>query len=172
MPVDRKIWEDEGSEFRKRLDKGLTPADVNWQSYSIFFASAGHAALIDYPTAEGLQNIAGAIFDAGRVVAAVCHGGAMFPGIISKTTMKSIIDGKRVTGFMTKGEEELNVLEVIRGWEKPTLEAAAAAAGATCKCSPRPCHDAKVLRSQSSRCPTIRSMGRLHDYRWADRDRR
>lgn len=64
-----------------------------------------------------------------------CHGGAIFPGIIDPSTGKSVINGKRVTGFTTKGEEEEGVLETIRSWNKPTIEATAADAGAECMSS-------------------------------------
>ena len=39
--------------------------------YGLFFASAGHAALIDYPHAKGLHKIASDIWNAGGVAAAV-----------------------------------------------------------------------------------------------------
>jgi putative intracellular protease/amidase len=53
-----------------------------------------------------LQTIASNIYAAGGIVSAVCHGGAIFPGIIDKQTEKSVIAGKKVTGFTTRGEEE------------------------------------------------------------------
>lgn len=62
-----------------------------------------------------------------------CHGGAIFPGIIDPATSKSVISGKKVTGFTTKGEEEEGVLDTIKSWKRPTIEASAADAGATCK---------------------------------------
>ena len=39
--------------------------------YGIFFASAGHAALIDYPHATNLKRIATKVWDNGGVVSAV-----------------------------------------------------------------------------------------------------
>lgn len=62
-----------------------------------------------------------------------CHGGAIFPNTIDPRTGKSIIAGKKVTGFTTKGEEEEGVLDTIKSWHRPTIEAAAADAGATCE---------------------------------------
>jgi putative intracellular protease/amidase len=52
-PKEKKIWEDHSSEFRSKLDRLLKPSDVKWEDYGIFFASAGHASLIDYPDAKG-----------------------------------------------------------------------------------------------------------------------
>lgn len=72
----------------------------------------------------------------GHIVFCSCHGGAIFPGIIDPKTKKSIIAGKKVTGFTTKGEEEEGVLDTIKSWNRPTIEAAAASAGAKCKSDP------------------------------------
>lgn len=69
----------------------------------------------------------------GDIISAVCHGGAIFPGIIDRQTGKSIISGKEVTGFTTQGEIQEGVLDTIKSWNRPTIESAAAAAGAKCK---------------------------------------
>lgn len=60
-----------------------------------------------------------------------CHGGAIFPGIIDPSTGKSVISGRKVTGFTTRGEEEEGVLDTIKSWKRPTIEASAADSGAT-----------------------------------------
>ncbi|KAJ5111291.1 class I glutamine amidotransferase-like protein [Penicillium argentinense] len=132
--ADRAIWEDHSSEFRSKLDKLLKPADIDpKKQYGLFFASAGHASLIDYPEAKGLQGIAAKIFTSGGIVSAVCHGGAIFPGIIDPATGKSIIANRRVTGFTNRGEEEHGILETIKAWNRQTIEASAASCGATCE---------------------------------------
>ena len=45
--------------------------DTVRSQYEVFFASAGHAALIDYPHARGLQKIATDAWIEGGVVSAV-----------------------------------------------------------------------------------------------------
>ncbi|USP81179.1 class I glutamine amidotransferase-like protein [Curvularia clavata] len=147
---ERKVWEDHNSEFRSKLDKLLKPTDVKSEEareppfelttvqYGIFFASAGHASLIDYPDAKGLQSIAANMYSRGAIISAVCHGGAIFPGIKDEKTGKSIIFGKQVTGFTTQGEIEEGVLDTIKSWNRPTIEAAADSAGAKCKINPLP----------------------------------
>ncbi|TDZ61831.1 Glutathione-independent glyoxalase HSP31 [Colletotrichum trifolii] len=107
---DKAVWEDRRSEFRSKLDRLLKPEDIDPSKYGLFFASAGHASLIDYPEAKGLQSIASEMYTDGGIISAVCHGGAIFPGIIDPATSKSIIAGKSVTGFTTEGEEEECVL--------------------------------------------------------------
>jgi putative intracellular protease/amidase len=103
---DRKIREDRSSEFRSKLDHLLKPDGIKWQDYGIFFACAGHAGLIDYPDAKGLQGITANMYDAGDIISTVCHGGAIFPVITDSKTGKSIIAGKKVTGLTTNGEDE------------------------------------------------------------------
>lgn len=44
-----------------------------------------------------------------------------------------MIAGRKVTGFTTRGEEEEGVLDTIKSWNRPTIEASAATSGATCK---------------------------------------
>lgn len=80
----------------------------------MFFASAGHAALYDYPTARRLQTVAGDVWDRGGIVAAVCHGPVILPRVIDSKTGKSIIEEKTVTGFTIEGEVVLNVFEKLR----------------------------------------------------------
>jgi putative intracellular protease/amidase len=52
---DRKQYEDENGDFRKKLNNLLTPKEVDASRYGIFFASAGHAALIDFPQAYDMS---------------------------------------------------------------------------------------------------------------------
>lgn len=40
-----------------------------------------------------------------------------------------------MTGFTTRGEEEEGVLDIIKGWNIPTIETSAASSGAICKFS-------------------------------------
>ena len=86
----------------------------------------------------GLQNVAAKMYSDGSIISAVCHGGAIFPGIKSPLTGKSIIADKKVTGFTTKGEEEEGVLDTIKSWKRPTIEQAAADCGATYVSPPGP----------------------------------
>lgn len=44
---------------------------LTFDQYGLFFASAGHASLIDYPDAKGLQSIAAKVYTNGGIVSAV-----------------------------------------------------------------------------------------------------
>ena len=65
-------------------------SDLKKEDYGFFFASAGHAALYDYPTAKGLQAIAADICARGGIVGTVGHGTAILPGIVDSHTRKAI----------------------------------------------------------------------------------
>ncbi|ELR23164.1 DJ1/PfpI superfamily protein [Acanthamoeba castellanii str. Neff] len=105
-------------------------ADVDPSQYGLFFASAGHGTLYDYPTAHGLIGIAADVYRRGGVVAAVCHGPAILPAVVDAATGGSIIDGKTVTGFTTLAEGALGVLERIRADGLQTIEEGAERVGA------------------------------------------
>ncbi|KAL7796284.1 class I glutamine amidotransferase-like protein [Trichoderma afarasin] len=130
---DKEMYDDLQSEFRQKLDNMPTPSELDGNNYGIFFASAGHAALIDYPTAAGLQKIAEDIWANGGVVSAVCHGPAIFANIKDKATGRPIIAGRTITGFTTEGEDVLRIMSEIKSWGKPLVEEHAAALGATYK---------------------------------------
>ena len=53
------------------------------------------------------------VWQRGGIVAAVCHGPVLLPGVIDAATGTSIIDGKTVTGFTVEGEVVLKVLDKL-----------------------------------------------------------
>jgi putative intracellular protease/amidase len=112
---DKAVFENAEHPFNVKLNSQLKKAsDVNKEEYGLFFGSAGHAALYDYPTAHGLQAIAQDVWSRGGIVAAVCHGPVILPGVIDPKTGKTIIEGKTVTGFTVEGEIVLEVLDKLK----------------------------------------------------------
>ena len=113
-------------------------AQVNAEEYGMFFCSAGFASVYDYPTARDLQAAAENVWKRGGVVAAVCHGGAIFTGVIDPETGRSVIAGKEVTGFSTEGDKLAGVLNRIRGDGVKTTEESSVIAGASYLAPPEP----------------------------------
>ena len=105
---------------------------VDGKEYGLFFASAGHAALIDYPHASGLQKIASDIWNQGGIVAVVCHGAAILPGVIDEATGKSIGSDREFTGFTTEGESVMHIMDVVRSWNEPLIDEWADKLGGKC----------------------------------------
>lgn len=142
---DEAVYQNPGHPFMMKLmTRLMKAANVTKDEYGLFFASAGHASLYDYPKARGLQSIAEDIWARGGVVSAVCHGPAILPGIIDHQTRQSIIAGKAVTGFTTEGEIVLNLLDKIKQDNAPTIEEAAAKAGAKYLAPLRPFDDFSI----------------------------
>ena len=66
---DKAIFNNPKHPFMVKLKSHLKKAsDLKKEDYGVFFASAGHAALYDYPNAKGLQAVASNIWDRGGVV--------------------------------------------------------------------------------------------------------
>lgn len=80
----------------------ITQADPS--AFDAVFLPGGHGTMWDMPGSASLTRLVGTLFDAGKVVGAVCHGPA---GLVSVTRAdgKPIVEGRRVNGF-TDAEEE------------------------------------------------------------------
>ena len=128
---DKAVHANPSSPFMLKLNSHCMKASaVNSEEYGLLFASAGHAALYDYPQAKGLQAIAQDIWDRDGVLGAVCHGPVLLPAIIARKTGKSVLEGKTVTGFTTEGEMVLNVLDRLKSDGVSTVLEAVSKVGA------------------------------------------
>lgn len=130
---DLATWNDVNSSFRQKLDNMPKASTLDGSKYGVFFASAGHAALIDYPTASGLQNIAARVWANGGIVSSVCHGPAIFANILDPVTKEPIIKGKKITGFTTEAEHSMGIYEELVSWNSEMMQDVATRLGATCK---------------------------------------
>ncbi|KAK1749904.1 class I glutamine amidotransferase-like protein, partial [Echria macrotheca] len=134
---DLAIWEDKDSAFRKAIDNHVKASTITDTSqYGVFFASAGHAALLDFPTAWELKRIAADVWDNGGIVSSVCHGPAVFHDLTDRKTGKHLIMGKTITGFTTEAEFVMKLDVELRAWKRPWVEETAEAMGATYKRAP------------------------------------
>lgn len=128
---DKAILNNPKHPFNIKLNSQLKKSsELKKEEYGLFFASAGHSALYDYPTAKGLQAVAADIWDRGGIIGAVCHGPAIMPGIIDSKTGKSIIHDKTVTGFTIEGELIFNILDKLRADKVVPIVEAVTAIGA------------------------------------------
>lgn len=87
-----------------KLAATLPVTEADPSAYDAVFLPGGHGTMWDLPGSEALARLVGHLFDAGKVVGAVCHGPA---GLVSanRANGKSIVAGRRVNGF-TDAEEE------------------------------------------------------------------
>ncbi|KAJ4264470.1 plasma membrane heat shock protein [Fusarium torreyae] len=133
---DLTTWNNIDSEFRKKLDNMPKASELDGSKYGLFYASAGHAALIDYPTASYLQEIAAQVWANGGVVSSVCHGPAIFANLIDPTTGEPLIKDKKITGFTTEAEHTMKIMDELRSWDSELVEDIAARLGATYERAP------------------------------------
>lgn len=142
---DKNIHLNAHSEFNIGLKNIKKPSEVDPSEYSIFFASAGHATLFDYPTASGLQELGQKIYSKGGVVSAVCHGPAIFANFIDTATGKPLIAGKTATGFTDEGEKMLNVDGLMKEHNLESVQELYKRLGATYSMPDNPWADHSVV---------------------------
>lgn len=136
---DSTVLKNAGHPFSRLLKEGVRKGNtLNASDYGMFFSSAGFASVYDYPGATSLQAIAEDVWKRGGIVAAVCHGAAIFTGVKDQETGQSIIAGKKVTGFSTEGDRMAGVLDRIHGDGVKTTEESAVLAGAHYVAPPTP----------------------------------
>lgn len=83
--------------FMALLDDTATLAGVEAEHYDAVFLAGGHGAMFDFLGGD-VARVVGAFADAGKVVAAVCHGpvGLLDVPLAAGGTL---LQGRRVTGF-------------------------------------------------------------------------
>lgn len=127
----REVYENKDSSFNTALKNIKKASDLVDEKFHLFFASAGHATLFDYPKAKNLQKILVDTYLNGGVVAAVCHGPAIFQNLENPKTKQPFIKGKKVTGFTDEGEEQLGLTKSIKDHKLLTIKDIAEKEGAT-----------------------------------------
>ncbi|MGH8380126.1 type 1 glutamine amidotransferase domain-containing protein [Pseudomonas sp.] len=97
--------------FMNRLGTTLNPGQVKAQDYAAIYYTGGHGVIWDFPDNTGLQDLARRIFEAGGIVASVCHGAVGLLNIkLSDNTL--LLKDREVTGF-SNIEEQLAELDKV-----------------------------------------------------------
>jgi putative intracellular protease/amidase len=99
------------AKHRHDLNHSLAAADVNPADYVGIFFAGGHGAMWDLPENASFQRAASAIYEAGGVVAAVCHGPAALVNIRLRNG-HYLVAGKAVSAF-TNDEERAVELDAV-----------------------------------------------------------
>ncbi|WP_026621979.1 putative intracellular protease/amidase (plasmid) [Ensifer sp. WSM1721] len=86
-------------------------ADVTADSFDAVFYPGGHGPLWDLANDRDSIALIEGFYNAGKPVAAVCHG----PAVLREVTYQGepIVKGKRVTGFTNSEEEAVQLTEVV-----------------------------------------------------------
>lgn len=97
-----KFWGDDSK--MQLLKESVALESISGKEYDIVFVPGGHGIVFDGPGNKKLASVLTEAYAAGKVVGSVCHGPA---GILEATGPdgKSIVSGKKVTGFCNTEEE-------------------------------------------------------------------
>ncbi|MET0235074.1 MAG: type 1 glutamine amidotransferase domain-containing protein [Kibdelosporangium sp.] len=86
--------------------------DIDAQQYDAILYAGGHGTMWDFPHDTALAGVARDIYEAGGVVAAVCHGPA---GLVNITLSDGsyLVDGKNVAAFTNAEEAAVGLAETV-----------------------------------------------------------
>jgi len=123
-----KVWNDKSHPIHKDIAALKKPEQVRADDYDIVFFPGGHACVWDLPSATPLHKLAATVYEKGGVVAAVCHGPAVFGGLkLSDGTY--LVNNKRAAGFTVEEEEKVGMLKFLREHHIPMTSDLITAAG-------------------------------------------
>jgi putative intracellular protease/amidase len=95
-----------------RLHASLRPDQVDPARYGAIFYAGGHGTMWDLPNDAGLARITAAIYEAGGIVAAVCHGPAGLVNV-KLSSGEYLVAGKNVAAFTDDEERAVGLTEVV-----------------------------------------------------------
>lgn len=109
-PINARYWND--AAFRAQITNTQRLADVDASKFSSIFFAGGHGAMWDFPVNEAVRCVTRAIYEAGGIVAAVCHG----PAALVSVTLSDgtpLVAGKKVAAFTDSEEQAVQLEEVV-----------------------------------------------------------
>lgn len=86
--------------------------DVNPSSYAAIVFAGGHGTMWDFPDSPAVNEKAGAIYQQGGYIAAICHGPAALLNI-KLPDGKPLVSGKNVAAFTNEEEEIVELTEMV-----------------------------------------------------------
>jgi putative intracellular protease/amidase len=95
-----------------QLGHTLRPDEVDAADYDAVFFAGGHGTMWDFRQNTTLAAIGRDVYEAGGVVAAVCHGPA---GIVDITLSdgRPLVEGRRVAAFTNDEEQAVGLTKVV-----------------------------------------------------------
>ncbi len=108
--VNTKVLADE--DFQNRVNNTMPVSQVNIADYDGVFYPGGFGLLSDLATNEDFAKLTAEHYEAGGIVAAVCHGpAALLP--INLSNGESLLANKSVTGFSREEEVDYGTINHV-----------------------------------------------------------
>ena len=108
-PINARYWNN--AAFRTAVRTTPRLDDIDATRYAAVFYAGGHGTMWDFPDSPAVQRVTRQIWEAGGVVAAVCHGPAALVNV-RLSNGRPLVEGKRVAAF-TDAEERAVKLENV-----------------------------------------------------------
>lgn len=99
-------------DFQQRLGNTTPVAEINIDDFDAIFYPGGFGLLSDLATNETVAAMSAQHYDAGGIIAAVCHGPAgLLP--ITLSSGKKLLASKSVTGFTREEEIDYGTIDKV-----------------------------------------------------------
>lgn len=109
-PVNARYWND--AAFRASVLQTLRLSDIDPTRYSAIFFAGGHGSMWDFPESPAVQSTTRAIYEAGGLVGAVCHG----PSALVNVTLSDgsyLVAGRNVSAFTDSEERAVGLDKTV-----------------------------------------------------------
>ncbi|KAK3090911.1 hypothetical protein FSP39_015676 [Pinctada imbricata] len=93
----------------KDLDNTLSPSQVSAKNYDAIVYAGGHGPMFDLPNNDAIAKLCAEMYEAGRVVGAVCHGTVGLLNV-KLSNGEYMINGKEITSFTNSEEEAVKLM--------------------------------------------------------------
>lgn len=109
-PVNRAFMNN--NEYLSQIKTTLRPEQIDPRNYQAIHYAGGHGTMWGFPDNVELARIAGAIYESGGIVSAVCHGPA---GLVNVRLSNGspLVEGQAVTAFTNEEEEAVEMSDVV-----------------------------------------------------------
>lgn len=117
-PKSRDLNDPENKRFLEtpedavKLDRTLKLGDIDVRQYGAILFAGGHGTMWDFADSKDVQRTAAAIYEAGGIVAAVCHGPAALVNV-RLSNGAYLVAGKRVSTFTDDEERAVKLENVV-----------------------------------------------------------
>jgi len=109
-PVQQAFLDD--PQIAATLTATSTPDHIDPGDYDVIFYAGGHGSMWDFPDNTRLAEVAAQMYEAGGVVAAVCHGPAALINV-RLSDGAYLIDGRAVAAFTDDEERAVGLAQVV-----------------------------------------------------------
>lgn len=109
-PTNQRFFKDVHLLKEIQITKKLS--DVNLNDYKAIVFAGGHGTMWDFPKSKEIKDSIKSIYEAGGIVAAVCHGPAALVDV-KLSNGKYLVEGKKISVFTDKEEKIVKLEKVV-----------------------------------------------------------